>query len=308
VSGYLPNITAEAAQGKVDVARNGREARVTATPARVNRFDHDRLSHRFGGGGRLQLVTLATAGACLALSAATHAAAGEAAITGGSTTTAPVARTPAPAEAIGAPDTAALTAEPLVSPQYQAKAADTEARAGPTGPAADPSGGDATDVAAGSDPESRLMQLAGAVVGAVPVPTRRLVAGGQAGLAARLSARQARTAPLSTAWYRTQKSRYQLHQRSQQEIGDPLSVVVPPFLRDNLKPKVDQIGQQIVRRDAQANGPKVISSAVRPTEQVADARLLLRLGLALGLAYLVFLVAWFWTTRDRTHGARVVRF
>jgi hypothetical protein len=297
----------------VDVARNGREARVTATPARVNRFDHDRLSHRFRGGGRLQLVTLATAGACLALSAATHAAAGEAAITGGSTTTAPVARTPAPAEAIGAPDTAALTAEPLVSPQYQAKAADTEAKAGPTGPAADPSGGDATDatdVAAGSDSESRLVQLAGAGVGAVPVPTRRLVAGGQAGLAARqgLSARQARSAPLSATWYRMQKSRYQLHQRSPQEMGDPLGAMALPFLRDNLESKVDQIGQQIGRRNAQANGPKVISSAGRPTEQVADARLLLRLGLALGLAYLVFLVAWFWTTRDRTHGARAVRF
>jgi len=292
------------------VARTEREARVTATPAHVDRFDHDRLSHRFAGGGRLQLVALATAGACFALSAATHAAAGEASVTGGSTTTARVARAPAPAEAIGAPDTAALTAEPLVSPQYQAKAADTEAIAGPTGPAADPSGGDATDVAAGSDPESRLIQLAGAVVGAVPVPTRRLMAGGQAGLAARprFNARQARTAPLSVAWYRTQKSRYQLHQRSPQEMGDRLSAMAPPFLGDNLESKVDQIGQQIVQRDVQANGPKVISSAVRPTEQVADARLLLRLGLALGLAYLVFLVAWFWTTRDRTHGARVVRF
>ena len=145
------------------------------------------------------------------------------------------------------------------------------------------------------------MQLAGAVVGA----------GGQAGLAERqgLSGRQRRTAPLSAAWYRTQKSRYQLHQRSPQEMSARLSVMVPPFLRDNLEPKVDQIGQQIVQRDAQANGPKVISSAVRPTEQVADARLLLRLGLALGLAYLVFLVAWFWTTRDRAHGvARVERF
>ena len=296
------------------MARTGREARVMATPARVNRFDHHRLSHRFGGGGRLQLVTLATAGACLALSAATHAAAGEASITGGSTTTAPVVRAPAPAQVIGAPDTAALTAEPLVSPQYQAKAADTETKAGPTGPAADPSGGDATDatdVAAGSDPESRLMQLAGAVVGVVPVPTRRLVAGGQAGLAARQgpSPRQARTAPLSAAWYRTQKSQYQLHQRSPQEMGDRLSATASPFLRDNVEPKVDQIDQQIVQRDAQANGSKVISSAVRPTTQVADARLLLRLGLALGIAYLVFLVAWFWTTRDRAHGfARVERF
>jgi hypothetical protein len=42
---------------------------------------------------------------------------------------------------------------------------------------------------------------------------------------------------------------------------------------------------------------------------LADARLLLGLGLALGLAYLAFLVAWFWLTRNRTHGvARVVRF
>jgi hypothetical protein len=286
------------------VARTGREARVTEIPARADRFDHDRLSHRFGGGGRLQLVTLATAAACLALSAATHAAAGEASVTGGSTTIASVARVPAPSEAIGAPDAAALTAEPLVSPQYQAKAADTEAKAGPTGPAADPSGGDATDatdVAAGSDPESRPMRLAGSVVGA----------GGQAGLAARqgLSGRQGHTAPLSAAWYRTQKSRYQLHQRSSQEISDRVSAMTPPFLRDTLDSKVDQIGQQISQRDAQANGPKVISSAVRPTEQVADARLLLRLGLALGLAYLVFLVAWFWTTRDRAHGvARVERF
>ncbi len=83
----------------------------------------------------------------------------------------------------------------------------------------------------------------------------------------------------------------------------------PAFSAQNQVPKGGQIAWWIAPSDAQDPGTKVISSAVRPTGQVADARILLRLGLALGLAYLVFLVAWFWTTRNRTHGAaRVVRF
>jgi hypothetical protein len=60
--------------------------------------------------------------------------------------------------------------------------------------------------------------------------------------------------------------------------------------------------RQISGRYALTHEPGAISSG--------DARLLLRLGLALGLAYIVFLAAWFWRTRNRTEGAvaRVVRF
>jgi len=81
------------------------------------------------------------------------------------------------------------------------------------------------------------------------------------------------------------------------------------FVRWNGDSKANRIDRKIVLNVTQAHSSKVISSAVHSNEQVADARLLLRLGIALGLAYLVFLVAWFWTTRDRRHGvARVVRF
>jgi hypothetical protein len=73
--------------------------------------------------------------------------------------------------------------------------------------------------------------------------------------------------------------------------------------------KSNQIGSWIGVEHAQKPGRKLISSPVRPNERIADAKLLLRLGIGLGLAYVVFLVAWFWTTRDRRHGvARVVRF
>jgi hypothetical protein len=263
---------------------NRREVHVTETPARVDRFDvgfdHGRLPNRFGDGGRLRLVTFATASACLALAAAAQAGLGEASI--------------APAPAGG----------PLVSPQYQAQITDTGAKAGPPWPAANPSGG-VTHVAAGSD-------LGPAVAGAQPRPTRRLVAGGQP-----------RRVP---TWYRSQNAQYQLYEILQYQFhrlsaahlrGDAaLSSPEMPSLRtSNRSLIVKTIAPWIVQTDARSRAPGVISSTVRPTapksgrEQVADARLLLRLGLALGLAYVVFLVAWFWSTRHRTHGvARVVRF
>jgi hypothetical protein len=51
----------------------------------------------------------------------------------------------------------------------------------------------------------------------------------------------------------------------------------------------------------------------RSTDQTVisagDARRLLQLGVGLAFAYLVFLVCWFWKTRDRPQGVgRVVRF
>jgi hypothetical protein len=217
------------------VGRNGREAH-------VDRLDRRPLSDRFGGGGRLRLVTLAAASAYLALSAAIPAA------------------------------------EALVSPQYQAKTSDTGPKGGATGPAADPTGG--------SDPQGRLTQFGSSLVGG-HLPTR----------------------PPAAAWYRTQNARYQLHQRSSRRMSSRQNAMSLSFVRWNGDSKTNQIDRQIVVKDAQAHGSKVISSAVHPGEQVADARLLLRLGIALGLAYLVFLVAWFWTTRDRRHGVtRVMRF
>jgi hypothetical protein len=39
-----------------------------------------------------------------------------------------------------------------------------------------------------------------------------------------------------------------------------------------------------------------------------DARTLFQLGLALGVVYLLFLVAWFWGTRGRHGIGRMVRF
>jgi len=263
------------------VARNGKEAHVTATPAHVE-FDQGRLPHRLGGGGSLRLVTLAAASACLAFfSPSSSSPIGSA------------ARSPAPATVVPA-------VELLVSPQYQAKTADTEDKAGP---AADPSGGDVAAVAAGSGPRGRWTQLAGAVAGAEPLALRRVVAGPA------LSAPHARPVPQAEEWYRKQITRYQLHQTSRISITRLRSPIPSSFLDQTLGSKFNQIIKQIDGGETQAHGAKVISSPVRPTEGLADARLLLGLGLALGLAYLAFLVVWFWLTRNRTHGvARVVRF
>lgn len=53
---------------------------------------------------------------------------------------------------------------------------------------------------------------------------------------------------------------------------------------------------------------KVIST-VTPGLDQKDVRRLFRLGLVLGLAYLVFLVLWLWRTRIRPHGRRrIVRY
>jgi len=203
----------------------------------------------------------------------------------------------APASPSSAP---AVRVELLVSPQYQAKTADTEDKAGP---AADPSGGDVAAVAAGSGPRGRWTQLAGAVAGAEPLALRRVVAGPA------LSAPHARPVPQAEEWYRTQITRYQLHQTSRISITRLRSPIPSSFLDQTLGSKFNQIIKQIDGGETQAHGAKVISSPVRPTEGLADARLLMGLGLALGLAYLAFLVLWFWLTRNHTHGvARVVRF
>jgi hypothetical protein len=95
------------------VVDQGRAPNGVTPPASAARGGCDRLD---GGGGRLCLLALAAAGACLALSSP------------------------------------ALAAKTLVSRQYQNKSADTTARTLPRDPAADPSGGDAPRVAAGSDP------------------------------------------------------------------------------------------------------------------------------------------------------------
>jgi hypothetical protein len=232
----------------------------------------EKAAHVLGGGGRLRLVALATAIACLPLSAAAHAAVGVTPSAGGSTVS--TSGTPADADV--------STAEPLVSPQYQAKIADTAARVGATGPAADPSGGVVTDVAPRSRPASLQTQLTG--------PSR------------------ARPAAVDAAWYRTQNTRYQLlhdsfnHLRnaiaqSKNRIDPIRTSVSASLLRENSQ----QISRQIGRRDAQAPDARVISSG--------HARLLLRLGVGLGLAYVVFLAAWFWGTRKRAHSVtRIVRF
>jgi len=104
-----------------DVARNRRHAR---RAPRLRR-----------GGGRLWLARLAIAGACLALSGSADAAVGE---------------RPSAVHGVGM----------LVSPQYQAKNADTALAIGPHGPAADPFGGDAPRVAARADLTGRVRRAA----------------------------------------------------------------------------------------------------------------------------------------------------
>ena len=133
-----------------DVAKNGRLARRARRTRR--------------GGGRLWLAGLAIAGASLALSAGAHAAVGEESIV---------------AEPLGA---AVPAGETLISPQYQAKNADTAVRTGPHGPAADPSGGDVPHIAAWTGLGGRSRQTADS----------------------------ARRRGRAAAWYRTRALQYQL--------------------------------------------------------------------------------------------------
>jgi hypothetical protein len=178
----------------------------------------------------------------------------------------------------------------LVSPQYQAYFADTGATVGAIGPAVDPSGGDVADVAAGSRQQSRRPSLIGA-------------------LASAPRASGAPTSKAAAAWYRVQNSRYQLHGRSRLGIKNRQRASLLSFLAANDQLKVSQIGLWIDSEGPQEQSQNVISGVARPNEQATDAKLLLQLGIGLGFVYLSFLVAWFWTTRDRPHGvARVVRF
>lgn len=109
----------------------------------------------------------------------------------------------------------------------------------------------------------------------------------------------------AAAWYRTLNRQYQLQSdsfplstQSQGYARSPeraIAASVPPYNRL-------QIASRISRDDAATRESQAISSG--------DARLLVRLGLGLGLAYLVFLAAWFWRTRNSTESAaaRMVRF
>jgi hypothetical protein len=114
------------------VGSNGGQPGVTAEPVFSDRDRSEpRPPSRPRGGGRLLVVALAAAGAFLAFSAAAHAAVGETAVAGDSAATAVAASTPAPAQAVGASATAVPAREPLVSPRYHAKIADTGAETGP---------------------------------------------------------------------------------------------------------------------------------------------------------------------------------
>ena len=219
------------------------------------------------GGGRFVVAVLAV-GVCLALSAAANAAVREASIAGDSVAAAAMAPIATP--------------EPLVSPQYQAEIADTGTRAGPTGPAADPSGGGAPRAAAGSDPEGLIKGF-----GPVRIGTR-----------GSLAARPAQDLRPGQTWYQTKKSRYQLHVAISNASHSFRHVIVV-----QTPPSIAQLIPAWNSRD------KVISAFAGTQGQSKDARRLLQLGFGLGLAYLVFLVCWFWATRNKPHGVgRVVRF
>ncbi len=232
----------------------GRNPRVTTAPPNVEpigvRRPEGLLPRLRGGRGRLCLAALAASSACLALSAAAGAS--------------------------------APTPESLVSPQYHARNGDTGARAGPRGPAADPSGGRAVGGAAGTG---------GAAAGADP----------------RVQARP---------WYRALNSQYQLRSPVFQRLANTFRSETMTIIL----PRVQQ-SSRVVAGKAERNGTlisapirlriddkNVISGRTQPIPE-ADARILVQLGLLLGFVYLVFLVCWFWSTRGRQRGVgRVVRF
>ena len=235
-----------------------RKPRVTTALPYVELFDAGRperlLPRLRGGERRLRLTALATSSTCLALFAATGASASR----------------------------AVLAAEPLVSPQYQAENADTEAEVGPNGPAADPSGGGAAGAAA---------DTGGAAAGADPV------------------IQGARALRPAWTWYRVRNLQYQFRTAISARSGNNGARINPsdrlgsrasgsstPLEKQTLI--ISRIPNYIVREN-------VISGSVT----AKDARRLLRLGFLLGFAYVVFLCCWFWRTRDRPRGAgRVVRF
>lgn len=110
---------------------------------------------------------------------------------------------------------------------------------------------------------------------------------------------------LSTTQYLARNSRYQFQSPSIPFSAQSPGYVVNPQRAISVSVPLNihlRSGRQISGRDALTHDPRAISSG--------DARLLLRLGLGLALAYLVFLAVWFWRTRNSTEGAaaRVVRF
>ena len=109
----------------------------------------------------------------------------------------------------------------------------------------------------------------------------------------------------SNSWHGKRNARYQL-----QNAAFPTSAQSPEHIVNRERAMSEpipshnpwRIASQIGRSHAATQEPQAISSS--------DARLLLQLGIGLGLTYIVFLAAWFWHTRNRTKGAaaRMVRF
>jgi len=223
-----------------DVAKNGRLAR------RAQRLRR--------GGGRLWLAGLAIAGASLAPSAGAYAAVGEKSIVAGP---------------LG---TAVATGETLISPQYQAKNADTAVGTGPHGPAADPSGGDAPHVAAWTGLSGRSG------------PT----------------ADSARRRGPAAAWYRTRALQYQL--RGNMSDLPKGRIALNGTKSSDANPQTND--RSIVSR---IHHDKVISNATTGLDP-QDARRLLQLGVFLAIVYVLFVLFWLWRMRGRPYGAgRVVR-
>jgi hypothetical protein len=313
------------------VGSNGGQPGVTAEPVFSDRDRSEpRPPSRPRGGGRLLVVALAAAGAFLAFSTAAHAAVGETAVAGDAAATAVAASTPAPAQAVRASATAVPAPEPLVSPRYQAKIADTGAETGPTGPAADPCGGGTSRAAAGSDLESRAEPLARAVPRSEPAPVQAVAPLAHARPDTRRSPAALRAPAVHSArtWYQAEHSRYQLRmvifQGSQKTVRRSSTIILahktvilprkPAVVHHRTKNQTRRsIMHQIHRQNGQSNvisaADPPVQAAPEPQTQVTDARRLLQLGLVLGFAYVVFLVCWFSRTRDRPHGVgRVVRF
>lgn len=264
---------------------SGRPLYVTPRSAR-------RLSWLPRGGGRLWLVALATAAGYFALSAGAHAAVGEVSMAGDAAGSPGVAVAPTPTRAVDVLTAALPDTKSLVSRQYHAKNADTEAIAGPNGPAADPTGGDSLRAAASSDPETQNPWLLHVVPRSKQAsPTN---AHGEAGS--------------QNGWYRHRNSQYQLHETNSQALPYHVGVNMQTIV--GYTPTDPYLSRGWIRRSiATSIGYQTPRSSDQTVISAGDARRLLQLGVGLAFAYLVFLVCWFWKTRDRPHGVgRVVRF
>jgi len=118
------------------------------------------------------------------------------------------------------------------------------------------------------------------------------------------------------AWYQAVYSRYRLlvpitasDPSAPRTLTRTIAANLSPILSSKLADIQSVIGTSMSLQTFRSTVIPARERPVEPQAQAVERRRLLELGLALGLAYVTFLVGWFWKTRGRRHSVgRVVRF